>query len=85
MSDAKIAAITNVEGSKQYDIPMTQVYPKADGSGQVEVVVRVARVTKQQLVASIAQDNQRIIAQQQHVAKLQAQLYRINELEIKGA
>lgn len=66
---------------KVYEIPMTQMMPKADGSGEVEVAVSPIRVTKTQLTQGIVKANAKIAAAQKQVADLQAKLDKIIALE----
>lgn len=85
MAEAKVEGIKPVAtpslSAKQYEIPMVETMNKADGSGTVEVITQVLKVTKAQLIQGISNANRQIQAQQATVAKLQAQLDKINELE----
>ena len=69
------------EQPKVYEIPMTAMAEKADGSGLVEVFASAIKVTKAQLQSGIARANKQIELQQKQVADLQAKLAKINELE----
>jgi len=48
---------TSANANKVYEIPMTAIMQKADGSGEVEVAVAPIKVTKVQLQNGIAQAN----------------------------
>ena len=82
---AKLDEIKEVEGvgTKVYEIPMTAIANKADGTGTVEISVAPIKVTKAQLAQGIKNANAQIVSQQAQVAKLQARLDAITELEAK--
>lgn len=75
------ASEETVRDAKLYNIPLKATLQKTDGSGTVEVVVQVLKMTKVQLQRSIEQANAQIAKQQAVVAELQAQLDKITELE----
>ena len=68
-----------------YTIPVTQSLPKADGSGDVSVIVQTLTVTKAQLTQAITNINQQITNAQKQVADLQAQEAAITTLEKEPA
>ena len=69
---------------KTYEIPMTQVMQKADGSGMVEVVAPPVKVTRQQLEQGIKQLNSMISNQQSQLKRAQDQLDAINAKEAQA-